>query len=236
MTSSSNDFTRRRAVVIGASGALSAVPLWAASAGAAAPSSPTTIELARVVERLVGRPVDAIQPSPVAGLFEVVVGTQVLYIDAAGRHVFDGHLVDVDTRASPTARRQAELERTNLPAFEWNRLDFNDAIKTIHGREVAGRALVVYTIPVSFLGAASREANESIWCAADRAAAWELAMKGQPIPKPARSCDLAALERNADLAKRYRIAGTPTIFTPKGQRLEGAVSAEVLERALSQPN
>lgn len=230
----------------------------AAPAAAAAPAAPAAADraaLTRVVEALTGARVDSIAPAPIAGLYEVFVGGRVFYVDAAGRHLIDGQIFDIATRSSLTARRRAELERALQPAWAWSDFDLRDAVRTVHGRQVAGRELVafedprcgfcrrlhqtlagmpditVHTLQVSFLGPDSRALNETIWCSADRRAVWAAAMAGG-TPPPAAGCDLGALERNMALAARLRVQGTPTIFTRAGQRLNGAAEADAIERAL----
>lgn len=232
------------------------------AAGLAGPSAlaqtaaPDTQALTAVVERLVGAKVESIQPSPVAGLFEVIVNGNILYIDATGKYLVDGQLVEVATRSSVTARRKQEHELATTPVLDIQKLDLADAIKTVNGRELPGRVLVafedprcgfckrlhqtldavpdlvLYVFPVSFLGPQSRAMNEAIWCAADRSKAWNDAMKDIPPAPGAPACDLTALERNTELASRFRVSGTPTMFTRSGLRIAGAVGAPAIEQAL----
>jgi len=229
--------------------------LAATPAAAPAPAAPDRAALARSVEALVGARVDSIAPAPIAGLYEVYVGGRVFYIDAAGRHIVQGQIFDIATRQSLTAQRQAELERALQPAWTWGDFDLRDAVRTVHGRELPGREMVVFedprcgfcrrlhqtlagmpditvhTLQVSFLGPESRQLNETIWCSADRSRAWAVAMGGG-TPPAAAGCDLGALERNMALAERLRVRGTPAIFTRAGQRIDGAAAADAIERAL----
>jgi len=246
--------SRRLALRWAGLAAVAATPVAAAAAGAA-PSAPDRAALARAVEELTGASVDSIAPSPVAGLYEVVVDGRVVYIDAAGRHLVQGQIFDIATRSSLTARRQAEVDRALQPAWAWADFDLRDAVRTVFGREVSGRELVafedprcgfcrrlhqtlagmqdvtVYTLQVSFLGPESRQLNETIWCSPDRGRAWAVAMAGG-APAAAGGCDLGALERNMALATRLRVRGTPTLFTRAGQRIDGAAGADAIERAL----
>jgi len=47
------------------------------------------------------------------------------------------------------------------------------------------------------------------------------------------SCDISALERNVDFARKHKITGTPTIFFADGSRVPGAVSAQQIEKTLT---
>ncbi|RJP71184.1 MAG: DsbC family protein [Comamonadaceae bacterium] len=212
--------------------------------------------LSAIVERLAGAKVESIAPSPVAGLYEIIVKGNVLYIDSTGQYLVDGQVVEIATRASLTAQRKQAYETANTPVLDIHKLDLADAIKTVHGKELPGRVLVtfedprcgfckrlhqtlatvpdlvLYTFPVSFLGPESRGMNEQIWCAPDRSVAWSEVMKGIPPAIPDARCDLQALDRNTELASKFRVTGTPTLFTASGLRINGAVGAPAIEEAL----
>lgn len=241
--------------------ALCGAVLACASLLMAAPAAAQTVALdaqalSAIVERLVGAKVESIAPSPVAGLFEVIVNGNIVYIDSTGNHLVDGQLVEVATRTSVTARRKQEHEVATMPVLDIAKLDLADAIKTVKGREMPGRVLVtfedprcgfckrlhqtlndvpdlvLYTFPVSFLGPQSRAMNEAIWCASDRSKAWNEVMKDMPPSLDGAKCDLQALDRNTELANKYRVSGTPTMFTTSGVRIAGAVGAPAIEQAL----
>jgi thiol:disulfide interchange protein DsbC len=214
-----------------------------------------TGKLKEIISGLLGK-VDDFQAAPVSGWYEVIVRGEVLYIDASGKYLFEGHLVDIASRSSLTASRKTAIEKASLPTMEISKLNLSDAIKTSYGREVPRRLLVtfedprcgfcqrlyrtlltlddvvVYTFPVSFLGAESRRFNEAIWCSNDRAKAWREAMQGIPPPQLDVPCDFGGLDRNGLLADFYRVQGTPTIFNAKGDRIDGAGNAQILSKAL----
>ncbi|MCZ8256092.1 MAG: DsbC family protein [Polaromonas sp.] len=235
-----------------------------ASAPAPAPALPALApakkaELMALFDSKTGMKSTDANVSPVPGFFEIVVMANVFYMDAAGKHLFDGHLVDLDTRTSITAARKAALQATAFPALDWRSLDLNDAIKTSYGNATPGRVLVtfedpncgfckklhselaklknltVYTFPISFLGPQSQAINQSIWCAKDRGAEWAKALSGAPytpVAAPA-GCNTDALTRNGELARRLGVQGTPTMYLADGSRLPGYMSAEALEAKLS---
>lgn len=196
-----------------------------------------------------------VEASPLPGFFEMTVGSSVLYMDSAGKWLFDGHLVDMDTRTSVTAIKKAELSAKNTPALDWRSLKLNDAVKTTYGQVDASRVIVtfedpncgycrrlhpelakvpnitIYTFQVSILGPASQAKNEDIWCAKDRSAAWALTMQGQAV-KADSACDTSAITRNGDLARRLGVSGTPTIFFADGTRQPGAMDSLAIEAKL----
>ena len=52
-------------------------------------------------------------------------------------------------------------------------------------------------------------------------------------PKTA-SCDAAALERNVEFGRKYKITGTPTLILGDGSRVPGAIAAAELEKRLGE--
>lgn len=250
--------SRRHALVAGlATVSLGALPLRGAWADASAPALEPT-ELSRIVSRLAGAPVQSIAPGPIPGLYEVVIKDNVLYIDATGEYLFDGQILQVATRQSLTEQRRQAHERAMTPEMDIAKLDLGDAIKTVYGQEKPGRFivtfedpqcgfckrlhqtlqgltdLVVYTFQVSFLGPESRRLNEVVWCSANRSASWDEVMASRVPEGSGQFCDLGALARNAKLADHYRVQGTPTIYTASGQRINGAVAAPVLLKAIEE--
>jgi thiol:disulfide interchange protein DsbC len=213
-------------------------------------------KLAQLFQLKTGMRADLIAKAPVTGMYEVAVGTTVYYMEPTGKWLFDGHLVNLDTRSSVTAARKLELERQEAPLLDWRALNLADAIKVQRGQATKGRVLVLvedprcsycqrlqpelakipnlvtYTFPVALLGPDSQAQNESVWCAKDRAAAWASAMKGKAL-NGAVGCDTGSLARNAALAQKLKVQGTPTMFLADGSRLKGYMSAADIERALA---
>ena len=205
-----------------------------------------------------GMNADAVLPSPMPGFVEIDVGTTVYYMDTTGRWLLDGHIVDLATRTSITAGRKLALEQANQPVMDWKSLNLGDAIKTVKGTATAGRVLVtfedpncsfckkltpelerlanitIFNFPVAVLGPDSEAKNKAIWCAKDRNAAWGQAMKGAVVAAAdVAACDISALARNADLAQKLRVTGTPTLFFADGSRSPGYLDALAIETRIS---
>lgn len=220
-------------------------------------SSAERARISALVEGKLGFKVTAVEQAPLAGFYQVIVDSNgaVYYVDTSGKWLFDGHLVDIDRKASVTNERKAQMTK-DLPALDWKSLRMADAIETSRGSRIKGRALVtfedpncgfckklhadlskienltVYTFPVTYLGPESASKNASIWCSENRAAAWAAAMTGQRLPA-ASSCDTAAVQRNTIQAHALKIRGTPTIFFADGSRVDGAIGTDALEKALA---
>lgn len=212
--------------------------------------------ISALLEQKTGMKATNVETSPLKDFYTVTVDLSVYYMDKSGKWLFDGHLVDVDTRTSVTAIKKLALEQAGTPAMDWRSLNLNDAIKTVRGRQVPGRVLVtfedpnctfckrlhpeleklqditVYTFPVAFLGPDSQAKNEAIWCSGDRAMSWATAMTGQPV-KVTEKCDTSALKRNGELASKLMVRGTPTMFLADGTRVPGFMDAAAIEAKLS---
>lgn len=67
--------------------------------------------------------IDAIAPSPIPGLVEVVAGRNILYADISGRWLVVGHLYDLTTARDVTAERKTQLAR-----LDWKALPFEAAV------------------------------------------------------------------------------------------------------------
>jgi len=93
--------------------------------------------------------------------------------------------------------------------------------------------ITVYTFLYPVLTPDSGVKSKIIWCASDRAAAWENWMVNHKTPTGSGQCDTAALDKNLALGQRLKVDGTPTIILADGRRLPGAVSADELEKQLA---
>ena len=93
--------------------------------------------------------------------------------------------------------------------------------------------VTVYLFLYPILSPDSAEKSRNIWCAKDRAAAWNDYMLRDKAPDSA-SCDTAALQRNLALGKKHKITGTPTLIFTNGTRVPGAIGAQDVEKRLAE--
>ncbi|MFO7642262.1 MAG: disulfide isomerase DsbC N-terminal domain-containing protein, partial [Candidatus Competibacteraceae bacterium] len=101
------------AVVWFATGALASEPAPPAPAESAPARQP---DLARMQATLNGAQPDSIAPTPIPGLYEIVLAGQVLYLSADGRFVVQGEILDLDTRTNLTDDRRGELRGKAIEA------------------------------------------------------------------------------------------------------------------------
>lgn len=201
-------------------------------------------------ERLPQLPkIDEVRKTPMPGLFEVRLGTDLFYTDAEGNFLIQGHLVD--TRL----QRDLTEERLNkLTAIDFSALPVKDAFTIVRGN--GKRKIAVFEDPncgyckrferdlqkvdnvtvhmflYPILGPDSTEKSRNIWCAKDKAKAWQDWMVRDQVP-PAATCDSTALARNVEFGKKHKVTGTPTLVFADGTRVPGAIGAQQVEKLLA---
>lgn len=194
--------------------------------------------------------IDEISKTPIAGIFEIRVnGTDIYYTDAQGNYLIQGNLIDTRNRRNLTEERVDKLT-----AIRFDTLPFKDAFTIVRGN--GKRQLAVFEDPncgyckrferdlqkvnnvtihlflYPILGADSGEKSKAVWCAKDKAKAWQDWMvRDVPLPA-ASSCDTAVLARNVELGRKFKVTGTPTLVFVDGSRVPGAVSADEVEKRL----
>jgi len=194
--------------------------------------------------------IDDVRPTPMKGLYEVRIGTDLFYTDAKGDYVIQGELIDTKVRRNLTEDRIAKLTAINFSA-----LPFKDAFTIVRGdgkRKVAvfedpncgyckrfERDLqnvdnvTVYLFLYPILSPDSAEKSRNVWCAKDQVAAWQdMMVRDKSVPVA--SCDTSAVQRNLAFGRKHKITGTPTLIFANGSRVPGAIGAAEVEKRLAE--
>lgn len=201
------------------------------------------------VEAWMGGKVDAVRKTNLLGLYEIQVGQELYYTDEKVSLLFAGNIIDTKTRANLTQERLNKLS-----AIKFSDLPLELAVKQVRGdgkrvfatfedpncgyckrlaKDIAGMDNVtIYTFLLPILSQDSANKSRAVWCAADRAKAWNDLMINN-TPPAAGNCD-APIDKVVALAQKYNIRGTPTIFLSNGERIPGAIPAAQLEQKLTQ--
>lgn len=208
-----------------------------------------TIEQA-VHQALPSTKIDAIAPSPIPGLVEVVAGQNILYVDTSGRWLVVGHLYDLKTARDVTAERKAQLSR-----LDWQELPLDAAVHYGEGplrlaifsdpdcpwcrklnkalRQAKGIEVWEIMFPVPALHPTARDKAVGILCHAQPAEALAHVMDGKPIDgePPTADCTTWAQQR-VDQAmafgRAHGIQGTPTLVAPDGRVRNGYLPLDQL--------
>jgi thiol:disulfide interchange protein DsbC len=196
-------------------------------------------------------PIKSIQKTDYNDLYEVFIGSQIIYTnDAFDFLIVEGRVVDPKTKTDLTELRLEELNRINF-----NDLPLSDAIKVVKGdgkRKIAIFSdvdcpyckrlekkelsninnITIYTFlyPLA-IHPEAEEKSKKIWCAKDRAKAWNEYIFQDKLPKNSGDCK-TPINKIVKLGKDLGISSTPTIILSNGKRVPGAIPYKQLEEYL----
>ena len=194
--------------------------------------------------------IEEVSKTPMPGLFEVRVnGTDIFYTDAEANYLIQGSLIDTKQRRNLTEERVDKLT-----AISFDALPFKDAFTIVRGNGKRKLAVfedpncgyckrferdlqkvdnvTIYMFLYPILSADSSEKSKHIWCAKDRAKAWQDWMV-RDKPAAVASCDSAAIDRNVEIGHKHKINGTPTLIFSNGTRVPGAIASAEVEKYLA---
>ena len=179
-------------------------------------------------------------------LYEVFIGSQIVYTNDNFDFLIDGRVVDPKTKTDLTGLRLEELTRINF-----SDLPLSDAIKVVKGdgkRKIAIFSdvdcpfckrlekkelsnidnITIYTFlyPLDTHPEAE-EKSKKIWCAKNRAEAWSEYILNDTLPKNSGDCK-TPINKIIELGKNLGISSTPTIILSSGTKILGAVSHKQL--------
>jgi thiol:disulfide interchange protein DsbC len=222
--------------------ALLALPAWAEEA----------VIRKNLAERLPNLPkIDEVTKTPIPGLFEVRLGSEVIYTDASGSHIVQGSIIDTKTKIDLT-----EARINKLTAIDFASLPLKNAVvikqgtgarklvvfadpncgycKRLERDLVALKDVTIYNFIYPILGPDSTAKSKDIWCAKDPAKAWrDWMVDGKLASKAAANCDTTALDANNELGRKYRVQGTPAVVFEDGTRAPGAIPAAQIEARMA---
>ncbi|GAP36311.1 DsbC family protein [Piscinibacter sakaiensis] len=204
-----------------------------------------------IAERLPDFPrIDEVAKTPIPGLYELRIGSQIFYSDEQGNYLIEGVLVETRTKTNLTEERLSRLtaiDPATLPmkdAIVWKQgngsrklVVFADPncgyCKRFERDLMQVKDVTVYTFLYPILGPDSNDKSRAIWCAKDSTKAWrDWMVDGVAPPKAAGDCDASALQRNVALGRKHAVNGTPALIFEDGKRVPGVMAPAALERQL----
>ena len=193
--------------------------------------------------------IKSIAPSPIPGIYEVLVGNEVFYTDANSKYLIQGEIIEIATGKNITEQKQADLNR-----IKWSELNPSNALKVVRGNGSRQLAIfsdpncgyckrlektlqqldnvTIYTYLIPILSADSALKSKQIWCSADPQKTYIDWMVNGIAPSGKSDCT-TPVDKNMAFAKTYGIAGTPTLFFTDGSRFPGAVQITDIEKKFS---
>lgn len=219
---------------------------------------PVTIkqpDLTKLQAAVNGEQPDSVAPTPISGLFEVVLGGQIFYLSEDGQFVLQGDLLDLDSRANLTDRRRGELRGKALEAL--NEKDmvvfapetaaqhtvtvFTDIdcgyCRKMHSQMAAynkeGIKIRYLMFPREGINSDSFNKAVSVWCADDRQDAMTRAKRGEKIEH--KTCD-NPIQAQFELGQKLGVRGTPSMILEDGEMIPGYVPPTQLAQLLAKAN
>ncbi len=192
-----------------------------------------------------GANVSRVSASPIAGLYEVVVGPQVVYMSPDARYYVSGDLVELATRRNYTEDARSAMRLKQINDFGEERMvvytpkdkvkhtvtvvtDINcPYCRRLHSEmdEYMANGVKVRYLFMPLKGAEDVTKTISVWCADDRNKALDLAKNGGEVEN--RTCDNPVMAQY-QLAHDLGVNGTPAIILDNGVMLPGYVPIKKL--------
>jgi len=192
----------------------------------------------------------AVADSPVPGLLEVTIDTDIVYTSADGRILVQGRLYDIETRQDLTDVSRSKLRRKKIKTIDseqqivfapqdvkYELMVFTDIdcgyCRRLHGQiaeyNAEGIAIRYMLFPRAGIGSHSYEKAVSVWCASDQRSAMTNAKLGNE-PEPEQCTNPVADQYN--LGNALGVTGTPALLTYDGQLIPGYVPPKALKQRL----
>lgn len=191
--------------------------------------------------------IDAVRPTPISGIYEVMMGKNIGYTNSDGRYFLFGHMFDMQTQQDLT---QAQLDQLN--AVNFSELPLKDAVKTVHGKgerivavfsdpdcpyckklegelvELKNVTIYTFLMPLEGLHPQAVAKAKAIWCSKNPSATMHDYMVENIQPNGKTDCS-NPIERNIQLGQKLSINGTPTLLFTSGRVMPGAASIAQIE-------
>lgn len=178
---------------------------------------------------------DSIESTPLDGIYEVVSGTDVMYVSEDGRYLLRGSLIDLDNERNLTQRRRGELVRDKIESVgedsmlvyppaqgeaEYRITVFTDTTcpycQRLHEDLLDLRQ--EHSLEIRYLmfprgGLQSKGARElrSVWCSDDPQAALTAAKGNESFTPQDTSCD-TPIAAHYELGRQVGVDGTPYLI------------------------
>jgi thiol:disulfide interchange protein DsbC len=206
---------------------------------------------AQLQAKFPGAEISNVGKSPYFGLYEALFDDRLVYTDAKVTFVMVGAIFDANTKQNFTDVRMRQINRVSwdsLPldlAFKRVKGDgkrrlaiFSDAdcpyCKRIEGEIKKLDDVTIYTflLPIDRLHPDAARKSALIWCAPDRAKAWDEYFENGRLPDNDGTC-ATPMRDIARLGERMRVSATPTLVFADGSVLPGAIPMAQLESEIN---
>lgn len=204
----------------------------------------------KFTKRFPGIDADKVLQSPMPSLFEVQIGTDVVYVDENVDFLIQGSMIDAKTRLDLT---QQSIQKLSAVPFEKLPLDL--AFKQVRGdgsRKIAifedpncgyckqlqkslvdAENVTIYSFLYPILSEDSVVKTRNVLCSKEPSKAWYGWMVDGVVP-PENQCEDHNIQELMDLGRKLSVRGTPAIFFEDGFRASGALPLAQIHEKLNQ--
>ncbi len=230
-------------------------------------ASQTEIEKAATeIFNKIGGKVKSIKPSPVKGLYELLIEkdgrTGIVYLDEAQKHLIQGMVLDIAALQPVFAHPQDMLQSKQQTSLDVTKIPVESAF--VMGNPKGTKKLYVFTDPdCPYCHKMHAELKKLVKIAPDVAIhimlfplpmhpgaydkarvvletmsqdLMDKAFEGKEVPKPTKDNSRAAIDAIIKFANENGIDGTPTLVLDDGKIVVGMRSSDDLKRILSDRN
>lgn len=194
----------------------------------------------------------SIAESPLPGILQVRLGSDIVYVTDDGRYLLQGRVLDLDTRQDITDQAKSrirhelvqEIDHDDLISYgsadsEFEVIVFTDVdcgyCRRLHQQveayNDAGIRISYAAFPRAGIGSDTFRKMTSVWCSDEQQSAMDLAKAGG-TPEPL-ECDAPVAELY-EMGQSVGVTGTPALVTPNGDLIPGYVPPEDLRVRLQQ--
>ncbi len=193
---------------------------------------------------------DKISQSPIDGLYEVVVGSQVVYMSVDAQYMIEGDLYNLVTKENISENAKSVIRLAAI-----NKLGADKMV--VYKPETVKNTITVITdidcpycrrlhneipdymknnVEVRYIfmplkGTADMKKTVSVWCSDNQQQALDIAKSGGEVEE--KTCD-NPIQEHLKLARELGVRGTPAIVLDNGELLPGYVPVAKLVAQLRQ--
>ena len=205
-----------------------------------------------LAKRLPQFEISFIDKTPIEGIYQVIIGGQVIYMTRDARYMIDGNLIDLATKKNYSEDamsliRLSQIEKLgeeNMIVYTPESIRHTITVVTdidcpycrrLHSemdQYMAGGVKVRY-IFMPLKGQSDYRTTVSVWCSKDQNQALDLAKAGAEMET--KDCD-NPIDQHLKISKSLGVRGTPAIILQNGSMLPGYVPASKLITELGNLN
>lgn len=204
---------------------------------------------AEQVRQALAKSMPKVQPTKISataidGLYEVIVGSQVVYMSVDARYMIEGDLIDLETKKNVTEDAKSVIRLAAIEELGADKM-------LIYRPEKVKNVITVVTdidcpycrrlhseipdylkndVEVRYIfmplkGSSDMKKTVSVWCAENKQLALDIAKSGGEVDD--KTCD-NPISDHMRLARELGVRGTPAIILDDGQMLPGYVPFDKL--------